>query len=114
MSTVSNSTNSAGITDLLQILSNSGSAVFSSALSTSQVQSTLKNASPTDIAQISEQAILLQQTDTLFGLPTPGQTSTPASLTDQLFGYQNQSQAEQIQSLFGISPTTTSSTTLFG
>jgi hypothetical protein len=104
------STNSTGVSDILQILSNSGSAVFSGALSTSQVQSTLKNASPSDIAQISEQAIQLQQTDTLFGISTPGQNTAPASLTDQLFGYQNQTQIQQIQSLFGISPTASPST----
>ncbi|MGA3241354.1 MAG: hypothetical protein ABSG03_34260 [Bryobacteraceae bacterium] len=37
--------------------------------------------------------------------PSPTATSSTASLADQLTGYQNDLQAQEIQSLFGIAPT---------
>src|ERR1035438_4117819 len=84
----SNTSNSTGVADLLQILSNSGASVLSSALTTSQLQSTLKDATPKDIAQISEQAIQLQQAQGLFSDSSSDSTTAATSLTEQILGTQ--------------------------
>jgi hypothetical protein len=64
-----------GVTDLLQILSNSGSSSLSSTLSSPQIQSALQNASPGDLVQLSNQALQLQEVNSLFGGSDPSQTS---------------------------------------
>jgi hypothetical protein len=70
-----------GIADLSQLLSSTGSASISSALSTPSVQSALQNASPVDIASLSQEAVQLQEANGLFGSPNASQTAaTPSSL----------------------------------
>ena len=69
--------NNPGMTYLTQLLASSGSPLFSSGLSSSQVQSVLQDASPGDIVQLSDQALQLQSIDILFGSPD---TSTTAGL----------------------------------
>jgi len=75
------STSSPGLTYLTQLLSSSGSPLFSSGLSSSQIQSILQDASPSDIVQLSDQAMQLQSVDLLFGNPDTSQTTglVPAS-----------------------------------
>jgi hypothetical protein len=77
------STNSAGMTDLIQLLSSSSSPLVSSGLSSSQIQSALQKASPDDIVQLSDQAMQLQEFDTMFGSSDTSQTtslfSTPSA-----------------------------------
>ena len=64
------STNNAGLSYLTQLLSGSGSP-----LSSSQVQSVLQNASPTDVVQLSDQALQMQEVEGLFGNPQASQTA---------------------------------------
>jgi hypothetical protein len=72
-----------GLSNLLQTLSTT-SPQLSSMLSSSTVQSALKNASPQDIVKLSEQALQLQQVSSLFGssigTQSVGVTSNPDSL----------------------------------
>jgi hypothetical protein len=70
-----------GIADLSQLLSSTGSASISSALSTPSVQSALQNAPPVDIATLSQEAVQLQEANGLFGTPASSHTAaTPGSL----------------------------------
>jgi hypothetical protein len=69
------STNASGMADVIQFLSNSGSPLLSAGLSSSQVQSILQNASPSDVVQLSDQAMQLQEMDNLFGSPDASQTA---------------------------------------
>jgi hypothetical protein len=115
-------TNGSGMADLIQLLSSSGSPLLSSGLSSSQIQSTLQNASPSDIVQLSDEALQLQVTEGLFAAsssPSSGATlsSTLSTLTaapdstasdpsassvaTQFSNYQSQLQAEEVQALFG-------------
>lgn len=64
-----------GTATLIQLLSGTGSALSSSGLSSSQLQSALKGASPSDIVQLSDQALQLQVADGLFGSPEASQTA---------------------------------------
>jgi len=75
--------NDPGMTYLTQLLSSSGSPLVSSGLSSSQIQSVLQDASPSDIVQLSDQAMQLQSVDLLFGNPDTSQTASlfPASST---------------------------------
>jgi hypothetical protein len=63
-----------GIADLLQILSNSGSSALSSTLSSPTLQSALQHSSPSDLVQLSNQALKLQVANDLFGSPDPART----------------------------------------
>jgi hypothetical protein len=72
-------TNATGTASLIQLLSNSGSPLRAAGMSAAEVQSALKNASPADIVQISDQALQLQLANGLFGNPDTSQT-------DGLFG----------------------------
>src|ERR1019366_1837257 len=70
-----------GIADLSQLLSSTGSASISSALSSAKVQSALQTASPGDLVQLSRQALQLQEASGLFGSPGSSQTAaTPETL----------------------------------
>jgi len=68
-----------GIADLSQLLSNTGSASISSALSTPSVQSALQNASPVDVATLSQEAVELQEANGLFGSPASSTTAAASS-----------------------------------
>jgi len=79
MSTVSSV--NPGVADLIQLLSSTGSATVTSALSTKAVQDALQNASAGDIVQLSDQALQLQETASLFGIAAASSTvATPESL----------------------------------
>ena len=70
-----------GIADLSQLLSSTGSASISSALSSPKVQSALQTAPPGDIVQLSRQAVQLQEVSGLFGNSGSSQTAaTPQAL----------------------------------
>jgi hypothetical protein len=73
-----------GLSNLLQTLSTT-SPQLSSILSSSTVQSALKNASPQDIVKLSEQALELQQVSSLFGSSIGTQSVGLASNPDSLF-----------------------------
>ncbi|MGA2712084.1 MAG: hypothetical protein ABSG41_03180 [Bryobacteraceae bacterium] len=64
-----------GVSGLLQTLSSAGSTPASSVLSSPKVESALQNASPGDIAQLSAEALQLQEANGLFGSPDSSQTA---------------------------------------
>ncbi|HEX4138577.1 MAG TPA: hypothetical protein VHY84_28460 [Bryobacteraceae bacterium] len=73
-----------GFADLSQLLSSTGSATVTSALFTPAVQSALQNASPTDLVQLSAQALQLQAVGGLFANTDSSSTeATPESLLFQ-------------------------------
>jgi hypothetical protein len=82
--------NNPGLAYLTQLLSSSTSSLGSAGLSSSQVQSVLNDASPADIVQLSDQALQLQNVDTLFASPGTSQpaglfsTPTPPTTSDTL------------------------------
>jgi hypothetical protein len=63
------SSTSTGITDLMQILTSAATPAFSSVLTSKTMQAALAKAPPADIAQLSQQAMQLQEADGLFGAP---------------------------------------------
>src|SRR5580658_6986910 len=70
-----------GIANLSQLLSSTGSASISSALSSPTVQSALNNAPPADLVQLSQQAVQLQEASGLFGSSDSSDTAaTPQTL----------------------------------
>ena len=77
-------TTNPGLSSLLQTLS-ATSPQLSSILSSSTVQSALKNASPQDIVKLSAQALELQQVSSLFGSSIGTQSVGLASNSDSLF-----------------------------
>jgi hypothetical protein len=76
MSAVSPSTSNTGITDLMQLLSNAATPAVSSMLSSKTMQAGLAKAPPADIAQLSDQAMQLQEADGLFGAPAATATES--------------------------------------
>jgi len=124
-----------GLADLLQNLTNENSPLLST-LSSPKVQAALENAPASDIVEISDQALQLQATDALFGIsntttsPTDSLFSALASansnetssasgsslnpgapLADQLAAYQGNMQTQEMQTLFGSTPSTTPTAT---
>jgi hypothetical protein len=78
----------AGLSNLLQTLSNIGSPAVSNALGSPAVQQALQNASPGDIVKLSEAALELQQTGAMFGVSSSSSSdplSTLASPEQSLF-----------------------------
>ena len=71
----------AGLSDLLQTLSNENSPLLST-LSSPTVEAALQKAPAGDIAQISEEALQLQVADSLFG----SSSTSSFNATDALFG----------------------------
>jgi hypothetical protein len=69
-----------GLSDLLQTLTNQNSPLLST-VSSPTVEKALENAPASDIVQISDEAMQLQEAETLFGAPNVTSTST-----DALFG----------------------------
>ncbi len=72
------STTSSVVSNLLQTLS-ADSPTLSTALSSPNVQSALQNASPTDVVQLSDDAVKFQEATVLFG--DGSSTSTPSAQT---------------------------------
>lgn len=89
MSTVA-STN-ASMASLMQIFSNFGSPQVSSTLGSAAVQKALKNASPTDIVQISKAALQLQQSNAIFGVSDKSSTDPIAALISSAMGATSES-----------------------
>jgi hypothetical protein len=75
---------STGISDMMQMFSSIATPAVSSLLSSSQVQSALPKASPQDIVQLSDQAMQLQETDSLFASPDTAQTYSPGMTMQNL------------------------------
>ncbi len=123
------STNS-GLSDLLQTLTNENSPLLST-VSSPTVEAALENAPASDIVEISDQAIQLQTADALFGISntttsptdslfsalassTPGSSLDPGSpLSDQLAAYQGNMQTQEMQTLFGATPSATTPNSLY-
>ena len=81
---------STGISDMMQIFSAAATPAVSSLLSSSKVQSALAKAPPADIAQLSDQAMQLQEVDGLFGGSTTSATqSSGLSMQDLLTSLYN-------------------------
>jgi hypothetical protein len=78
------SSTSSNLSNLLQTLS-AASPQLSSLLSTSQMQSALDKASPGDLAQLSDQALQLQQVGSMFGGVDGTQSTGLTSALDNLF-----------------------------
>lgn len=126
-----------GLSDLLQTLTNEASPLLST-LSSPNVKKALENAPASDIAQISEQALQLQNMDAIFGssntstsptgslfsaLANAGSSASPSAsglplnpgspLADQLAAYQGNLQTQETQALFGLAPSTSTPTSQF-
>jgi len=125
-----------GLSDLLQTLTNEASPLLST-LSSPNVKKALENAPASDIAQISEQALQLQNMDAIFGssntstsptgslfsaLANAGSSASSSSglplnpgspLADQLAAYQGNLQTQETQALFGLAPSTSTPTSQF-
>jgi hypothetical protein len=121
----------AGLSNLLQTLTNENSPLAST-FSSPAVEAALEKAPPSDIVQLSTQALQLQVTDALFGgadtsatssdslfselaainssATTGTSTSTTPSLADQLAAYQGSSQLQETQSLLGLTQPTNTTT----
>jgi hypothetical protein len=129
------SSTNAGLSDLLQTLSNENSPLLGT-LSSPAIETALENAPAGDIAQISDEAMQLQVADAIFGDPnssstssnslfselesitaagaaSPTATTSPSSLADQLAAYQGSSQLQQTQALLGITQPSTTPSSLF-
>ncbi len=135
-SSTSAGSNNNGLTDLMQTLTNENSPLLST-LSSASVQSALENAPASDIAEISEQAQQLQSINALFGLSSTANTSsdslftaladagsnasssaasslgTGSSLADQLAAYQSNMQTQETDTLFGLTPSSNNTNSLF-
>jgi hypothetical protein len=72
-----------GVADLTQWLSSAESGI-SSAVSSTVLQSALKSASPVDLAQLSQQAVQLQEVSGLFGSSDTSQTVATAATPEAL------------------------------
>lgn len=66
--------NTSGMANLIQSLSSSDSPLAAIGLSSSQIQSALQHASPNDVAQLSVQALQLQEVSVMFGSPDTSQS----------------------------------------
>ena len=129
------SSTNAGLSDLLQTLTNENSPLAST-FSSPAVEKALENAHAADIVQLSSQALQLQITDAIFGdtntSSTPSDSlfsalaaidssatsgtnssTTGSSLADQLAAYQGSSQLQQTDALLGITQPTTTPNSLF-
>jgi hypothetical protein len=77
MSSVSSTTS---LTEVMQMFSSVATPALSSLLSSSTVQSALAKSSPADLVQLSDQAMLLQEAEGLFGASTPTSPSTGSNV----------------------------------
>ncbi len=99
-----------GLTDLLQTLSN----VDPTVLSSPAVTSALENASPSDIVQLSDAAVQLQNVEAMFGNPSASSTDPMTQALDSMFGVPNSSSTtdpttQALDSMLGV-PSTSAST----
>jgi hypothetical protein len=110
-----------GLSDLLQTLTNENSPLLPT-LSSPAIQAALQNAPASDIVQISNQAMQLQDTEALFGTssntPTPTESlfaalTPPGSSAEQLAAYQGNVQTQEAQTLLGTAPSPTTPNSLF-
>jgi hypothetical protein len=108
------STNSALLTLLQNVAT--ASPQFSSILSQPGVQSALQNASPGDLATLSDQAVQLQQMSALFGTADGTQSPGFTSVSDSLFpgvpaensDAESNLMLQSLQDSVGLTPTTSS------
>lgn len=86
MSAISSVSSTSGLVNLMQMLTNGAPPAVSSLLASQSVQAALAKASPTDIVQLSDQAMQLQMADGLFGGSNTSQTSPGPMTMADLFG----------------------------
>jgi hypothetical protein len=84
MSAISSVSSTSGIASLMQMLVGVSPPLVSSLLSSQGMQAELAKASPSDIVQLSDQAMQLQMANGLFGSSDP--SSETAGSTTSLFG----------------------------
>ncbi len=120
-----------GLSDLLQTLTNENSPLLPT-LSSPAIQAELESAPASDIVQISDQAMQLQDAEALFGTPNTASTptdslfaalmpagsgatssATGSSLADQFAAYQGNVQTQEAQTLLGITPAATTPNSLY-
>jgi hypothetical protein len=102
------STTSSVISNVLQSLS-SDSPTLSSVFSSPNVQSALQSASPTDVVQLSDDAVKFQEASVLFGNDGSTMTPTAQSASDTIL--QAMESAIQTQAGAATSASTASPTT---
>jgi hypothetical protein len=126
-----------GLSDLLQNLTNENSPLLAT-VSSPSIEAALQNAPASDIVEISDQALQLQTADALLGITNPSTSPTDSlfsalasvgssasssasgssldpgsSLADQLAAYQGNMQTQEMQTLFGTAPYTTTPSSLY-
>jgi hypothetical protein len=136
-------TSSFSLSNLLQSITSTASPQLASTLSSPRVQAALQNAPAGDVIELSDQALRLQEDNALFGTSSTGTpsvssdlsnilaltqsassaaaTSSPSSsasettpsLSNQLDGYQADLQSQELQSLFGLTASSPSLSSLF-
>jgi hypothetical protein len=77
MSSISSVSSTSGLVNLLQMLTSAAPPDVSSLLASKNVQAALAKASPTDIVQLSDEAMQLQMADGLFGGSNPSSQMVP-------------------------------------
>jgi hypothetical protein len=81
MSSISSVSSTSSLVNLMQMLTSAAPPAVASLLASKNVQAALAKASPTDIVQLSDQAMQLQMADGLFGgSSASSQTMTMADL----------------------------------
>jgi hypothetical protein len=102
-------TNGLGMAELTQLLSASSSPLRQAGLSSSQVKSTLQDASTSDIAQLSDAAAKLQLAGGLFGTQDTSQTASLFS-TSSSASSSSASSSDILDGIFKTLSTTADST----
>jgi hypothetical protein len=99
-----------GVADLLQTLSNVNSPVLSSPATVSA----LENAPTSDIVQLSQSAVQLENVDMLFGIPSSAAASPSATLSSLLANLESPQTAPSVSTIPEPSSTTPSAATEAG
>jgi hypothetical protein len=71
---------SAGVTDAIQLITNSAPPALASLLSSASVKSALQQAPASDLVKLSDQALQLQLVDGLFGSPDASPSNSGSAL----------------------------------
>lgn len=82
MSSISSVSSAGSLVNLMQMLTSAAPPAVSSLLASKNVQAALAKASPTDIVQLSDQAMQLQMADGLFGGSNTSSQTAPLTMAD--------------------------------
>jgi hypothetical protein len=128
MRSISSVSTASSIANLMQMLKSAAPPAVSSLLGSNNVQAALAKASPTDVVQLSEQAMQLQMADGLFGMssqtnpvdatmaslfapvvsPSSSSTDATSQMEDANLAQQSVLAAIYTPSGYGASPSSTS------